>query len=196
MADGNIDPRIIRTRKLIMESFIQLLEKKSFKKITIQDITSEAQINRATFYHHFVDKFELLENVTREELMENVLQELANNEEFNEEMLKNVFLSITKFLMSLSLRCQKSYYDLTVNIEALIKKELENIFNQVLSKQFPDESKEKKRITSTMLSWMIYGSAIDWQLHSNKSPEEYFELANASIKQIVMNDIEDNNISS
>jgi AcrR family transcriptional regulator len=38
-----------------MDSFIDLSSKKEFKDITIKDITSEAMINRATFYYHFED---------------------------------------------------------------------------------------------------------------------------------------------
>jgi AcrR family transcriptional regulator len=187
MIEGNTDLRMIRTRKFIIDSFIQLLEKKSFNSITIKDITSGAMINRATFYHHFVDKFDLLEKVIKEELMANVLLELSNNQEFNEELLKSVFLSITKFHMSLSDRCQRSYHDMTVNIESIIKKELEHIFFQSLLKKYQDESNENLRIIATMLSWMIYAAVVDWKDRSSKSPEDYVEYAILSIRQLFKN---------
>lgn len=60
MAQSKIDPRVLRTRKLIMDSFINLSEQKDFTDITIKDITTEAMINRATFYYHFEDKYDLL----------------------------------------------------------------------------------------------------------------------------------------
>ncbi|GAA3312554.1 hypothetical protein GCM10020331_000570 [Ectobacillus funiculus] len=44
-----------------MDSFIELSGKKEFKDITIKDITTEAMVNRATFYYHFADKYDLLE---------------------------------------------------------------------------------------------------------------------------------------
>ncbi|KKB33087.1 transcriptional regulator, TetR family [Bacillus thermotolerans] len=59
MIDSKTDPRILRTRKLIMDSFIDLSEKKEFKDITVKDITTEAMINRATFYYHVQDKYDL-----------------------------------------------------------------------------------------------------------------------------------------
>jgi len=98
MVEENTDLRSMRTRKFIIDSFTELLEKKDFNSIKISDITSGAMINRATFYHHFLDKYDLLEKVIKEDLMKNVLQELSNNKEFNEEMLKSLFLSITKFV--------------------------------------------------------------------------------------------------
>lgn len=189
MVKGNTDLRIIRTRKFIIDSFIELLEKKDFNSIKISDITSGAMINRATFYHHFLDKYDLLEKVIKENLMENVLQELSNNKEFNEEMLKSLFLSITKFHMSLSDRCQKSYHDMTVNLESILKKELEQIIFQSLLKKYQDESNEKLKMIATILGWMIYGASIEWKDNSSKSPEEYLEYASLSIRQLLKNEM-------
>jgi AcrR family transcriptional regulator len=55
MTQSKTYPRVLRTRKLIMGSFIDLSGKKEFKDITIKDITTEAMINRATFYYRFED---------------------------------------------------------------------------------------------------------------------------------------------
>ncbi|MBG9521857.1 MULTISPECIES: TetR/AcrR family transcriptional regulator [Bacillus cereus group] len=52
-----------KTKQLIQNTFIQILEKKSFESITIGDIAKQAKINRGTFYVHFQDKFELLEHI-------------------------------------------------------------------------------------------------------------------------------------
>ncbi|WP_416375757.1 TetR/AcrR family transcriptional regulator, partial [Salinicoccus roseus] len=37
-----------------------MLEQKPFESITIQDISSEAMINRGTFYTYYKDKYELI----------------------------------------------------------------------------------------------------------------------------------------
>jgi len=39
MEEIKVDPRIIRTRKLTMDAFIKIAQKKEFKDITIKDIT-------------------------------------------------------------------------------------------------------------------------------------------------------------
>lgn len=105
MIEEKIDLRIVRTRNAVMDSFIELLEKKDFNNITISDIASRAMINRATFYHHFLDKYDLLEKAIKENLMQNVLEEMQNKEAFSEEMLGSLFLSITNFHKGLSIRC-------------------------------------------------------------------------------------------
>ena len=50
----------ITTKNAIAAGFRTLMEKKSFEKITISDITDECGLNRQTFYYHFKDKYDLL----------------------------------------------------------------------------------------------------------------------------------------
>ena len=47
--EENLDPRVKRTRGLILQSFESLLAEKGFESISVQDVTDKAQVNRATF---------------------------------------------------------------------------------------------------------------------------------------------------
>lgn len=67
---GKVDPRIVRTRALLRDAMLQLMEQQSYDKITIQDITSLATVNRKTFYLHYETKDHLLYAVTDELLGE------------------------------------------------------------------------------------------------------------------------------
>lgn len=62
------DRRVRYTRQVIHEAFFELLRKKSFEKVTVADICRHAEINRGTFYLHYVDKFALLDEVIDEAL--------------------------------------------------------------------------------------------------------------------------------
>ena len=53
----------IRTDKAIMQAFIELLNEKSFEKITVQDILEHTPVTRATFYAHYHDKYEIAERM-------------------------------------------------------------------------------------------------------------------------------------
>lgn len=55
------DRRIIRTKHMIQGAFTELLEEKGFDGITISNLTEKANINRGTFYLHYRDKYDLLE---------------------------------------------------------------------------------------------------------------------------------------
>ncbi len=54
------DLRVKRTRKLVLDALIELTVQKGFSSLTVSDITKHAGINRATFYRHYQDKFDLL----------------------------------------------------------------------------------------------------------------------------------------
>src|ERR1700732_2756785 len=58
------DPRILRSRQMLMESLLRLLTRKEFDNISIQEIADEATLNRATFYLHYPDKNALLQAMT------------------------------------------------------------------------------------------------------------------------------------
>lgn len=56
---GRKDLRVLKTDRLIRESFITLLGEKSYERVTVQDILDHAMINRKTFYNHYRDKDDL-----------------------------------------------------------------------------------------------------------------------------------------
>src|SRR5262249_19783727 len=59
------DLRVQRTHKLILEALLDLTVQKGFASVTVRDITQKAAINRATFYRHYQDKFDLLDRYTQ-----------------------------------------------------------------------------------------------------------------------------------
>ncbi|WP_186673255.1 TetR/AcrR family transcriptional regulator [Sporosarcina sp. BP05] len=61
MEKKKMDRPIVRTRRLIRDAFTGLMEEKGFEAITVSDLTEKADINRGTFYLHYKDKYDLLE---------------------------------------------------------------------------------------------------------------------------------------
>ena len=60
------DARVRYTRMMIQQTFLDLLKKKTISKITVKEICDIAQINRATFYKHYQDTYDLLEQFQNE----------------------------------------------------------------------------------------------------------------------------------
>ena len=60
------DLRIIKTKKILFETLLKLMKHKNFDKIKISDICEEALINRSTFYAHYQDKYELLDDLVED----------------------------------------------------------------------------------------------------------------------------------
>jgi AcrR family transcriptional regulator len=61
-----LDPRIARTKQMLRDALMQLIEEKGFDSITVRDLTSRAGLNRGTFYLHYRDKFDLMEQSKEE----------------------------------------------------------------------------------------------------------------------------------
>ncbi len=58
----NQDLRVVRTRKMLRDAMIALAIQKGFTAITVNDIVELAMVNRATFYRHYQDKYDLVES--------------------------------------------------------------------------------------------------------------------------------------
>lgn len=77
------------TQKAIIESFMELLQKKSLDKITVKDIIEATEINRNTFYYHFQDIYDLLENAFEEKAIK-FRSEADPKNNFYEEYIRTV----------------------------------------------------------------------------------------------------------
>ncbi len=70
-----MDLRIERTKRSIINAFIELRSKKAIEKITIKELSEMAYINKATFYTHYKDIYDLseqLENETIDMILANI----------------------------------------------------------------------------------------------------------------------------
>ena len=60
------DLRVRRTRKLLQKALLEAASEKGFAHVTVSDITKRAMVNRATFYRHYEDKYDLLTHYIEE----------------------------------------------------------------------------------------------------------------------------------
>ena len=63
---GERAARTAQTRARIKRAVIELIGEKGFDALTVSDVTRRAQINRGTFYLHFIDKYDMLEKLEDE----------------------------------------------------------------------------------------------------------------------------------
>lgn len=62
----------VRSRRMIREAFLELLDEKEFGKITVTDITNRADLNRSTFYAHYPDVRGVVEEIQDEIINKNM----------------------------------------------------------------------------------------------------------------------------
>ena len=74
---SSIDARVRYTRMIIEQTFLELLLEKPLGKITVTELCEKAQINRATFYKHYLDVPDLLEKI-EENLFDQIRQSFGS----------------------------------------------------------------------------------------------------------------------
>lgn len=176
------DLRVIKTRKLIYQTLLDLMKEKTFEEIKVSDICSKAMINRSTFYAHYEDKYELLID-----FLSNLKEEFAR--ELNESCKEN--LSIREYyirLISLFLDHIDSkrdvYNSIMVNNRSSIMMDiLLSVVNDDILKRFKENDINLK-IPTEVISKFYLGGVInigmEWLSNSNKYTKEeildYLEL--------------------
>lgn len=66
MQKKKTDRRVKYTKMVIKNSFVKFLKEKPISKITVKEICDDADINRATFYAHYQDQYDLLRQIENE----------------------------------------------------------------------------------------------------------------------------------
>lgn len=66
MAETKTDRRVRRTKRLLLESLTTLMKEKPIKDISVKELTDLADINRGTFYLHYRDIYDMLEQLEDE----------------------------------------------------------------------------------------------------------------------------------
>ena len=97
-----MDRRQKKTRTAIFHAFTELLAKKSFEKMTVEEIITLADVGRATFYAHFETKEFLLKEYCHElfcHIFDTVSQTPSNHQHiFSCEGNDSVFLHLLRHL--------------------------------------------------------------------------------------------------
>ena len=181
--EENLDPRVKRTRNLILSSFESLLAEKGFETISVQDVTDKAQINRATFYAHFQDKYALLDVAIQKMFMTEIEKRTLNVCSYSPDNLRNLILAVVEFISHVHTGCAQSHQQFESLIEGTIKKQIFDLLSYWLRK-----SKVPTEIPATVATWAIYGLASHYS-HMKKRPalekfvDEAFPLVAVKLEQ-------------
>ena len=161
---NELDPRAIRTRRLLAEAFNDLMHVKEFGSIAVQDIASKATVNRATFYAHFEDKFALLDWIIRDQFRTRVLIGLDYFEP-TPATVRHLISITAEFLAEFTGQCPKRNREFHPLVEGMIRDELHAYVLQGLPTK-------KQETMATVLSWAIFGAAREWSQGAKIKPVE------------------------
>lgn len=159
------DPRVKRTRKLLVDAFMALMVEKGFHAISVQDVAERATVNRATFYAHFEDKYALMDWVVRDGFRQALQQRLGAAPPFTLANLHLLAVTVCEFLGEFHSHCAPPSNDLDpIMIEAKLQQELHAFLLAWLSDARPagvaaDADREG---AAAVMSWAIFGAGIQW----------------------------------
>jgi AcrR family transcriptional regulator len=180
-AETSQDPRIRRTRDLLQQALDTLLKQKEFDKISVQDITDTAGVNRATFYAHYPDKFALLECKVAGDFNALLVERGVIFEGTCAGALLNIVLGVCDFLArTQGSACQR---------QRQMEPHLETAMVEVVRKMLLDglrrhhgDSNISPELRAATISWAILGAAKEWVCTPERPASE--EIAGTMVRMI------------
>ena len=164
--EEKLDPRVKRTRNLILGSFESLLAEIGFESISVQDVTDKAEINRATFYAHFPDKYALLDYFITQMFMQELDKRTLNSCHYTHYNLRILVFAVIEFLSNMHSECAQPHQQFESLIEGTVKKQVYELLSHWLEQTGTKVSIE---IPATVATWAIYGLASHYS-HLKKRP--------------------------
>lgn len=143
------DARVRYTKMVIKNSFMEQLKDKPVNKITVKDVCESAEINRATFYLHYTDCYDLLKHIEDEMIAE--LQQFVQEAQHKNitDLFKKIFNKI-KEDSELYITIASENGDITFP-NRILSVCYERMYPS-LGSQFPNMTKPKQE-------WLYYFSA-------------------------------------
>jgi AcrR family transcriptional regulator len=171
----DLDPRVRRTRQSIVQAFKNLVDLEGFQAISVQDITEQAGINRATFYAHFPDKFALLQRTIEQDFRQEVEKRLLHACQFSNHNLRELIIVVCEFVGTTHQSCPASEEHYQSLVEAQVRMQIHKLLDKWLQ-ELPTiaNTPVPRERAATAASWAIYGLATEWSSSKRKPAVEQY----------------------
>jgi len=164
---GTTDPRILRSRRMLMDALASLLIKKEFEEISVQEIADEATLNRATFYLHYPDKNALLKAMTGARFRD-LLQRRAITFTDCHGALRAIALGVCDYLTETT-SCPTQLA--RIPLEGSIIPVVEDMFKEGLALHGTAPGVDAALLATTA-AWAVFGAARRWFQTPNRIPAD------------------------
>ncbi len=176
------DPRILRSRRMLMEALVRLLSRKEFDDISVQEIVDEATLNRATFYLHYPDKSALLQAMTAARFRDLIIRRGLSFTDCDA-ALRAIALGVCDYLAETT-SCPSQLAKMP--LEGSIIPVIEGMFLEGAA-HHPASPGVDPGMLGTTAAWAIFGAARRWLLTPNRIPaEEMAAKIEAMVKPVFL----------
>ncbi|MGV4337445.1 TetR/AcrR family transcriptional regulator [Bacillus subtilis] len=154
------DLRVKRTRKLLSQALLSLIDHHSFNSISVKEICEEAMVHRATFYTHFNDKYDLLAYS---------LKQIAEEFHFKEGNTEETHLK----LFAVAIKYKRLFSQLLLEERDSLRYVIRNEMTTGMNQRFLSETKTQKTSTSSEVVMAAFAGAtlgvLNWWIENDMS---------------------------
>jgi AcrR family transcriptional regulator len=164
-----LDPRIRRTRLALQRALAKLLHEKEFDKISVQDIAEAAEVNRATFYDHYTDKFALLECTVGSRFAELLAARGIQFSSGCSGALRGIITGVCDYLATApGAECVRQLPHMEAAVIAVVR-------NMLLEgvRKHPRPDRVSVEMLASAAAWATYGAAKEWMRSPERRPVEH-----------------------
>ena len=156
------DPRVLRTRQLLLQAFSDLFSEKGFHAMTVQDITERARVNRGTFYTHFEDKYAILEYWLREQFQQHVASTVLISDPWNLGTFRLLIQHVIEWFAQLHQLTRSSDRSLIPLVVTTLQEALSELLLQGLSSVAGSRLDQQVDLETVAMvtSWAIFGTGL------------------------------------
>lgn len=173
MSDGirrNVDKRVIRTKKAIKAALFKIMETKALGEITISELTAAANVNRRTFYTHYHNLTDILEEIEADLVTElrTLLEGVDSGD--HKSSIYNIFIG---FYQLMSGEFDYYFHLMRMDTRGILTSRLRNAL-KASAKSFRDAA-EKDDITgiaSAFEAGGFLGCFMEWYYSEDRIPVE------------------------
>lgn len=165
------DLRVTKTKKLLYETLINLMEEKSFEEIKVSDICKKALINRSTFYSHYSDKYELFM-----ELINTLKLSLFNSLNTNENNVntREYFIELINILLNHIDDKKNIYYSILINNRnSIITDIILDVVSKDINNRITNDKISTNNIPTEIVSKFYLGAVISIGIEYLESKNKY-----------------------
>lgn len=169
-----MDLRVKKTRNSIINAFIELRSKKELERITIKELAELACINKATFYQHYKDIYDLSEKLELE-VLTSAIQDMNHPENLISDPREGV-MEIANAILS-----RRPMLDILYSgtRRPLLVDRLEQLLKEVIYSNCPEYQGDLEK--DLLFTVLIQGTFRAFEQHMNDENEKVLEiLANIS----------------
>lgn len=164
-----MDLRVKRTKKSISDAYVELRAKKPLEKITIKELADLAFINKATFYQHYKDIYDLAD-AAENELINEIVKNMPDPELIISEPKRGFEQLIRAVLM------QSSMIDIIFSgsRRPLLSLKLEESIKELIYRKYPDYKNDMEK--DVLFTVLIQGTIQAFIRYSKETPDRVIEI--------------------